>query len=189
MSVTRVSWSGLFVISLALASPAVEGSRADEGGSSIVEVVRDATHRYRDVANAIADGYAQVPSCVSGPEEGAMGVHYVKGSLFDGQVDATAPEALVYEPRQGRLHLVAVEYIAPADAWHASHEPGVQPSVLGQLFHYVPGPNRYGPAAFYELHVWAWKPNPNGTFADWNPRVSCAEFQGETSMAAGAHAH
>ena len=40
-------------------------------------------------------------------------------------------------------------------------------------FHYVPAPNRSGLAAYYELHVWAWKRNPHGTFADWNPRVSC----------------
>ena len=34
-------------------------------------------------------------------------------------------------------------------------------------------PNRYGLGPFYELHVWAWKPNPHGTFADMNPNVSC----------------
>jgi hypothetical protein len=27
--------------------------------------------------------------------------------------------------------------------------------------------------ALYELHVWAWRDNPNGTFVDWNPQVSC----------------
>ena len=85
---------------------------------------------------------------------------------------------LVYEPRNNRLRLVAVEYITPADAWHGSHPIGVQPHVMGHLFHYAPGPNRYGPAAFYELHVWAWKDNPRGTFADWNPAVSCADWEG-----------
>jgi len=24
--------------------------------------------------------------------------------------------------------------------------------------------------------VWAWKDNPNGTFANWNPNVSCDVF-------------
>jgi hypothetical protein len=24
--------------------------------------------------------------------------------------------------------------------------------------------------------VWAWRENPNGTFVDWNPRVSCDGF-------------
>jgi hypothetical protein len=96
-----------------------------------------------------------------------MGVHYVNGTLFDGQLEVDKPEALVYEPKtNGQLELVAVEYITPADAWLGSHAVGVQPDVMGHLFHFVPGPNRYGPGAFYELHVWAWKNNPRGPFSD-----------------------
>jgi len=26
--------------------------------------------------------------------------------------------------------------------------------------------------------VWAWKDNPNGTFVNWHPRVSCDGFSG-----------
>ena len=33
--------------------------------------------------------------------------------------------------------------------------------------------NRYGIPAFYELHAWVWKDNPAGTFADYNPDVTC----------------
>ena len=136
--------------------------------------VRQATQRFQDVNAAIAAGYVQFQGCVSGPEEGAMGVHYVNPTLFDGQLEVEHPEALVYEPKNnGRLQLVAVEYITPADAWHASHQVGVQPDLMGHLFHFAPGPNRYGPDAFYELHVWAWKKNPRGTFADMNPDVTC----------------
>jgi hypothetical protein len=47
---------------------------------------------------------------------------------------------------------------------------------MGQVFHYTASPNRYGIPAFYALHVWAWKENPNGTFADWNPKVSCRDY-------------
>jgi hypothetical protein len=36
--------------------------------------------------------------------------------------------------------------------------------------------NRFGLPAFYTLHVWAWKNNPNGTFTNWNPTVSCDAF-------------
>jgi hypothetical protein len=25
----------------------------------------------------------------------------------------------------------------------------------------------------WALHVWVWKHNPSGMFADWNPQVSC----------------
>ena len=33
--------------------------------------------------------------------------------------------------------------------------------------------NRYGLPAFYELHLWLWKPNSEGMFDDWNPKVVC----------------
>lgn len=44
-------------------------------------------------------------------------------------------------------------------------------SLDGQLFNFSSAPNGLG--EFYELHVWAWKSNPTGTFADMNPKVSC----------------
>jgi hypothetical protein len=106
-----------------------------------------------------------------------MGVHYSNFDLFDGEIDVQNPEVLVYEPRNGRLHLVAAEYVTPAGAWDPNHGPFEKPELMGHLFHFAPGPNRYGPDAFYELHVWAWKNNPSGTFADWNPKVSCGDWQ------------
>jgi hypothetical protein len=44
--------------------------------------------------------------------------------------------------------------------------------------HYTGSPNRYGIPPFYALHVWAWRPNPSGVFADWNTKVSCDDFTG-----------
>jgi hypothetical protein len=41
---------------------------------------------------------------------------------------------------------------------------------------YNTSPNRYGLPAYYALHVWAWRDNPNGAFVDWNPHVSCEGF-------------
>jgi hypothetical protein len=129
-------------------------------------------------------GYASLGSCVTGPERGAMGVHFAKGELIgDGVIDASAPELLVYEPHDGRMRLVAVEFIVLADQWNAAHpDPDAVPPVLmGQHFQFVPAPNRYRLPAFYELHVWAWRDNPFGTFVDWNPDVSCAQFNPESS--------
>ena len=34
-------------------------------------------------------------------------------------------------------------------------------------------PNRYGLGPFYELHVWAWRANSRGAFADMIPDVTC----------------
>jgi hypothetical protein len=138
---------------------------------SLAAQVREATAPYRDINQAIAAGYAQFGGCVSGPEAGAMGVHFVKGELVDATLDASEPEALIYEIKEGVARLVGVEYITPVAAWDAAHDG--PPIVAGQHFHLLGSPNRYRMPALYTLHVWAWRANPNGTFVDWNPRVSC----------------
>ena len=104
--------------------------------AGLVQAVRKATARYQDVGKAVADGYASVGSCVSSPDEGAMGVHYINPSLLgDGAVDVAHPELLVYEPLgNGQLQLVAVEYLTLADIWDAAHSDGSSPLLMGQLF-------------------------------------------------------
>jgi hypothetical protein len=134
------------------------------GTNPLAAKVREANARFADVAVATAEGYAPIP-CVSGVEGGAMGIHYVNGArIEDGVVDLGKPEAVMYEPKaDGSLELVAVEYITTKG-----------PAELdGHLFSFTNAPNRYGLPPFYELHVWAWRANPTGTFADMNPNVSC----------------
>ena len=115
-----------------------------------------------------------------------MGIHFANGELVgDGKLDVQHPEALLYEPKDGKLQLVGVEYVVPADAWNEKNP--APPVLMGQLFNFVGAPNRFGLPAFYELHVWAWKSNPAGMFADWNPRVSCEEFVGDATMPGGHH--
>jgi hypothetical protein len=149
---------------------------AGEIGAPLAEKVRAATERFRKVEAAEAAGYGLFHGCVSGPG-GAMGVHFVNGDLVgDGEVDATRPEALMYEWSGGRFRLVGVEYVVLADAWNAGH--AAPPVLDGQLFTFTGAPNRYGIPAFYALHVWAWQNNPDGVFQDFNRKVSCAEFEG-----------
>lgn len=140
--------------------------------AKLVEMVRNATRQFIDVNAATNAEYQPFLGCISGPDHGAMGVHYVNGRLVgDGEIDASRPEALIYEPEGNRLRLVGVEFIVDAATWLASHD---GPPVLeGQSFQLVNSPNRYALAAFFELHVWAWRENPNGAFVDWNNRVSC----------------
>jgi hypothetical protein len=141
---------------------------------SLVDVVRAATAQFVDPEAALAAGYVPKPFCVSGQEQGAMGVHYVNPALVtDGLLDPERPEALIYESKDGRARLVAVEYIVFADAWFAHN--AQPPALFGQLMNYIAAPNRFGNPNFFELHVWAWKDNPFGAFVDWNPRVSCAD--------------
>jgi hypothetical protein len=135
-----------------------------------VQKVRKATAKYRDINVALAAGYAPGTPCVSGPNSGAMGVHLINGTLLGKEVNAETPEALIYEPlANGSMRLVGIEIITFASDWVDE-----VPVLDGHLLHYVCAPNRYGIPAFYEIHVWAWRNNPDGAFADWNPRVSCA---------------
>jgi hypothetical protein len=171
--------------SLAAAAPLVAAQGAatqsehDQGGheravapATLVQVVRQATWQFIDVNAATGAGYGPFLGCVSGPDHGAMGVHYVNGTLVqDGEIDASRPEALIYEPSVGRLRLVGVEFIVDAATWLAHHT--APPVLEGQTFQFVSSPNRYALPAFFELHVWAWRHNPNGAFVDWNTLVTC----------------
>ena len=147
--------------------------------AELVQVVRQATGKFIHADAAIAAGYNPVLGCVSGPDHGAMGVHYLNGNLLNGDLDATQPQALIYEPMgEGRMRLVGVEFIVDANTWwEKQKKEGVTnpapPQLYEQLFQLVPSPNRYNLDTFFELHVWAWKDNPNGAFVDWNNAVTC----------------
>jgi hypothetical protein len=143
-------------------------------GSPLVEKVRSATARYTDLNVAIAEGFVPATPCVSGPDTGAMGVHFVlPARITSGVLNAEQPEALIYEPMSnGSMRLVGVEFIVLSSVW-ASKNPDSVPALDGNLLNYIGAPNRFGLPAFYELHVWAWEHNPKGSFADWNTLVTC----------------
>jgi len=149
--------------------------------SALLKIVRESTERFQNVAEAEAEGYALQFGCVSGESSGAMGLHYVNGDLVNkGVVDATRPQIVIYEATSsGRLRLTGADYLVIADAWNAKHKS--PPELMGQLFHLFDAPNRFGLPAFYTLHVWAWKDNPNGAFVNWHPNVSCESFNGQTT--------
>ena len=166
--------TGLVAAMLIVGTSITLAGSGKEPAATFRETVRQATEPFKDVQAAEAAGYGLFHGCVSGPQEGAMGVHYANPALVgDGALDATRPEALLYEPKDGELRLVGVEYVVLAMDWAAAHPEG-PPVLMGQLLNYVGAPNRYGLDPFYELHVWAWKPNPRGPYADMNPDVSCA---------------
>jgi hypothetical protein len=154
------SWSA----SVAILSLLMAGSTIAKG-QTLSNRVRAANDRFSNVAVAVAEGYAPIP-CASGADGGAMGVHYVNGKLIEADViDISRPQAVMYEPKpNGEMTLIAVEYITSKG-----------PAALeGHRFNFNGAPNRYGLGPFYELHVWAWKRNSRGAFADMNPDVSCA---------------
>jgi hypothetical protein len=157
------------------------GQKNTAGQNALVKLVRDATDRFKNVT-AIAgpgEGYELAFGCVSGGDFGAMGLHYVNMSLVDGDLTPDQPEIVLFEPTpNGGIRITGADYLIPAAAWHEKH--AAPPQLLGQLFHLFDSPNRFGLDPFYTLHVWAWKDNPNGTFTNWNPAVSCDAFTART---------
>jgi hypothetical protein len=152
--------------------------------SDFVRKVQDATRRYQDINVALGEGYVERFGCVSGGEEGAMGVHLVRfDRVGNPKLEVSEPELLVYEPgRNGRMELVAADYLVIKEDWEKAHptpsgQLPIVPELMGQLFHLFESPNRFGLPAFYTLHVWAWKSNPHGTFVNWHPQVSCDRFE------------
>jgi hypothetical protein len=160
---------------LALQLPVIAATAGSPEDSPLVEKVRIATAPFRNINVAIAQGWVPATPCVSGPDTGAMGVHFVlPARIGGGAPNAEQPQALIYEPMSnGAMRLVGVEFIVLADAWASNNPAGAVPALDGNLMNYIGAPNRYGLPAFYELHVWAWEHNPKGSFADWNTLVTC----------------
>jgi len=150
---------------------------ADAQANALIQTVREATERFKDVHAAEAEGYALQFGCVSGSDFGAMGLHYVNGALVNsGVIDPAHPQIVIYEPTaDGKLRLIGADFLVVASKWNARHG-GQPPQLMGQLFHLFEAPNRFGLPSFYTLHVWAWKANPNGAFVNWHPNVNCQNF-------------
>lgn len=124
---------------------------------------RAATARFHRLDAATDAGYEILTECLALPDgSAAMGYHYGNLDLFDETLEVDSPEALVYAPwPNGELRLVAVEWIVPLPL---SAEP---PELMGHEFH------ANEEAGVWGLHAWVWQHNPDGMFADFNPRVSC----------------
>ena len=166
---------GLLLMTSAAAT-AGDGGLSDARAATAPFHAIDAAHAAGYTVEVIdRNGFACIDDIVG--HTGGMGIHFLNPSLLDGNVDAATPELVIYEPTaNGRMRLVAVEYLVLKSAWEAAHGgPGAgSPSLFGREFELVPAGNRYGLPDFYELHAWIWKHNPLGMNNDWNPTVNCA---------------
>ena len=143
------------------------------GDNRDLATLRAATARFHRFETAQPAGYTFLfmDMCMEDPALGGMGYHYVNPDSLDARVSVEAPEAILYEPGpNGQLRLIAVEYVIPADAWTSPNPP----TLFGRTFVL----NSFG---LWALHVWVWKDNPSGLYADWNPRVSCANAAGAST--------
>jgi len=185
------------------ASHASKVVRRAEATPSLDEL-RAATARFRDVKVALAEGYIADPTsmCVTAEMEGLprqlgeMGIHYFRPDLLGitappnprvsgtgTHTDFRTPGVLIYEPQaDGSLSLVAVENLVFEKGWLAAGNTEA-PTFAGQSFyHMVDNPltapdEAHGFEPHYELHVWLYRPNANGTFAQFNPAVTCANHK------------
>jgi hypothetical protein len=194
---------------LIAATPVRPAHRAGPTPDALASV-RQATARYRDVKAALADGYIRDPMnmCVTASTEGqpewvgGMGIHYFRPDVLgitatsprvDGtgtNTDFTHPGVLIYEPQaDASLKLVAVENLVFEKAWRAAgHD--APPAFDGhQYFHMIDNPltpadEAHGFQPHYELHIWTERPNPHGTFMEFNPNVTCKYHHAQSAAAA-----
>ena len=149
----------------------LENLRMDPTTLNMMANLRAATAKYHRIEVAEDAGYGLGSGCVSHPTLGAMGYHYVNFGIVDGVFDPTQPEALLYEmDKQGKLNLVAVEFIIVKEPWDSDN--AMKPYFGIQKFDEAFAPI---PLSFnnYQLHVWIWKNNPSGIFTKFNPNVKC----------------
>lgn len=181
----------------------IDASTEPAAGEPSLAEVRAATARFLDVNVALAEGYVRDPgnmcdtAAMMGrdPALGAMGVHFFRPDLLgisappnprvDGNgthTDFREPAVLIYEPQpDGSYELVAVENLVFKAAWEAAGntEPPSFHGVPFDLMQDDPATEVDEAHMFmphYDRHVWLWRENPNGVFAQYNPMASC-DFQ------------
>ena len=129
MSISRHLTRGLMALAIPLLAAGGEPSYAEgvsQGASQskpdtgpLIDKVRAATARFQEINVAISEALVQGTRCVSGPDTGTMGVHFVlPARVAAGVLQADEPEALIYEPLpDGAWRLVGVEFIVFASVW------------------------------------------------------------------------
>lgn len=161
------------------------------GINADLAAVRQATAAFHDAAKAAAAGYLFNEPCQESPA-GAMGIHAPNPALVrDGVIDPLRPEVLLYLPREdGTLRLVGVEYMQIATVRNPATgiaAPWRSPSPWPQNFELItPTPALFGETFqgpmpghsatmpwHWDLHAWIWAHNPDGLFAQWNPKLHC----------------
>jgi len=143
---------GIAPIASVMAAPNAPGSDVNK----LLAQLRQVTDKYHDVAAAEADGYIQASPFVPN-----MGYHYVDYALVSNQTpDPLKPQIILYDSKK---HMVGVEYFVLYTGQPA-------PVLFGQTMN---GPDLTEPdlPPHYDFHVYLWKGNPDGIFADYNPNV------------------
>lgn len=177
----------LLAASVSTTSAQVKQQGSPTATTAALNATRAALDKYKDVLAAVRDGYFSTVGCVAYPtggghgamayKPGAMGVHFLNMQFVGPKLDSLHPQVLIYEPAGEKLRLVAAEWFVPTAV---SKTP---PTIFGhQLEGPMAGHEPVMPAAMthWDLHVWLWKDNPNGTFSPTNSAVTCPTAYGYT---------
>lgn len=134
--------------------------------------LRAATLPFKNLDSAVAKGYPRdVPECLVHEHHGAMGYHHVNRSYLAPALTIERPQILLYERLpNGEYRLNGVEFIIP---YRMYARDSVPPVLMGQQLHHEDNLN------IWYLHVWAWTPNADGVFANFNAAVSCPGESGK----------
>ena len=124
--------------------------------------LRHAIARYHNIKHAIADGYTLEFTGY----RAHMGFHYLKPALLDDKFELDRPEVLMYAPApNGGLRFVGVEYATTiADM---NNPPAAPAGFTGDADVWAINTE----FNVWTLHVWVGLHNPNGIFAQHNPRL------------------
>ncbi|MFF7974528.1 hypothetical protein [Streptomyces sp. NPDC007905] len=166
--IARLAGAALALVS-ALAVPASAPAHAtglDPFTEQQLAQAYAATAQYSYLPLATANGYE--PHLCLARAQGGMGFHYFNESLF-GSLDPKKPASLLYEDAaDGKRRLVGVEWVVPVTGKNMQ-----RPRLFGQDFQGPMDGHYPGMPRHYDLHVWLYKKNPSGLFAQWNPTVKC----------------
>lgn len=143
---------------------------------------RAALEKYQDPIAAVREGYFSTLGCVDYPKggghgemaykPGGMGVHFLNPALIGPTLDSLKPQVLIYEPVGNRLRLVAAEWFVPTAVAKEA------PTIFGtKLDGPMEGHTPILPVELHhwDLHVWLWKPNPNGLMHPTNATIKCPD--------------
>ena len=133
-----------------------------------VAKLKAATNAYHSLDSAVAVGYPRtVADCLVHEHHGAMGYHHVNRSYLTHDIDIAKPQILLYERMPGDSYrLNAVEFIIPYRLWPKDSIP---PKLMGMTMHHEDN------LKIWYMHVWAWRNNPEGIFANFHPDVQCPD--------------
>jgi hypothetical protein len=128
--------------------------------------LRAATKTFTSLDAAVAAGYKRdVKDCIVHEHHGAMGYHHLNTAYADGTLVPEHPQFLLYQRlKDGTYELTGAEFIVP---YRFVPRDSAPPVLMGQKL------LREDAFKYWYLHVWAWRENPDGLFADFNPNVSC----------------